>query len=103
MLADRVVKDERSDRSRTPKPKKAGKGKRKSSQGERKREKARRPFSQDLLRNHKDKFVLKREGQEVCFAFQDDRCTDQGCVRAHVCAACGRNTSWKQCKCINVV
>ena len=101
MLADRVDKGERSDRSRTPKPKKAGKGKGSQAKGKGKG-KGKAPLFTDLLRNHKDKFVLKREGQEVCFAFQDDRCNDQGCVRAHVCAACGRNTSWKQCKCMNL-
>ena len=55
---------------------------------------------EDLVKKHEDKFVLKREGQEVCFKFQDGKCTDQGCVRAHVCAGCGRNAKWKQCKCL---
>ena len=55
---------------------------------------------EDLLKEHRDKFVLKRAGQEVCYKFQDGNCSDQGCVRAHVCAACGRNASWKQCRCL---
>ena len=35
------------------------------------------------------------------FKFQDEKCQDQGCVRAHVCAGCGRNAPWIKCKCIN--
>ena len=54
---------------------------------------------EDLINQHRDKFVLKRDGQELCFKFQDEKCTDQGCVRAQVCAVCGRNTSWKQTRC----
>ena len=46
------------------------------------------------MKQHKNKFVLKRDGQEVCFKFQDGNCTDQGCVRAHECAGCGRNAPW---------
>ena len=64
MHADRVDKGERSDRSRTPKPKKGGKAKGSQAKGKGKG-KGKAPLFTDLLRNHKDKFVLKREGQEV--------------------------------------
>ena len=60
---------------------KAGKGKAKGSAP---KSKGRGTRFEDLVRQHKDKFVLKREEQEVCFKFQDGNCTDQGCVRAHV-------------------
>ena len=40
----------------------------------------------DLLKQHRDKSVLKRgDHQELCYKFQDEKCTDPGCVRAHVC------------------
>ena len=40
---------------------------------------------EDLMKQHRDRFVLKRDGQEICYKFQDEKITDQGCVRAHVC------------------
>ena len=87
------------DRSRSPRgaQKKTLKGKGKARGG---RPKGKGSRFEDLLKQHRDRFVLKREGQEVCYKFQDDRCMDQGCVRAHVCAGCGRHTSWKQCRCL---
>ena len=89
------------DRSRSPMVTKkkssrgnAGKGKAKG--------KGKPPHFEDLIKQHRDKFVLKRDGQEVCLKFQDGNCNDSGCVRAHVCAACGRNASWKQCRCMKL-
>ena len=77
----------------------------KGSQGERLAKckgKGRGTRFEDLVKQHKDKFVLKRDGQEVCFKFQDGNCSDQGCVRAHVCAGCGRNAPWQQMQMLQV-
>ena len=86
------------DRSRSPRGSKkkaprANSGKSKSKGGGSKGKGSR---FEDLIKQHRGKFVLNRDGQELCCKFQDGKCTDQGCVRAHVCASCGRNTSWKQ-------
>ena len=99
LMADRSSGGKGRDRSRSPRgaQKKTPKGKGKARGGGPKGKGSR---FEDLLKQHRDRFVLKREGQEVCYKFQDDRCMDQGCVRAQVCAGCGRNTSWKQCRCL---
>ena len=106
LLADRYSSGGKGlERSRSPRA-----SRRKTSQGKGAKgnakgggvSKSKNSRFEDLVKKHKDKFVLKREGQEVCFKFQDGKCTDQGCVRAHVCAGCGRNAPWKQCKCLKL-
>ena len=96
LLADRSLTCGKGrDRSRSPRQlngnQKKGKGKGKDSV----------PFA-ELMKQHEAKFTLKRGDQEICFKFQDDKCQDRGCVRAHVCAGCGRNTPWIKCTCINL-
>ena len=104
LMADRSSGSKGRDKSRSPRGAKkkvsqdnSGKGKARGGGA-----KGKSPRFEDLLKQHRDKFVLKRDGQEVCFKFQDGNCTDKGCVRAHVCAACGRNTWWKQCRCMKL-
>ena len=36
----------------------------------------------------------------VCFRFQEKRCVDAACSRAHVCVGCGNATSYDDCKCL---
>ena len=82
LLADRSSSGGKvSDRSRSPRVSrkkgsqgKAGKGK---GKGGAPKGKGRGTRFDDLVRQHRDKFVLKRDGQEVCFKFQDGNCTDQ--------------------------
>ena len=55
---------------------------------------------EDLMKQHRDKFVFKREmDRKFVTSSKGEKCTDQGCVRAHVCAG-ARNTFWKQCRCL---
>ena len=71
LLADRSSSGGKvRDRSRSPRV-----SRKKGSQG--KAGKGRGTFFEDLVRQHKDKFVPTRVGQEVCFKFQDGNCTDQ--------------------------
>ena len=36
----------------------------------------------------------------VCFRFQEKRCVDAACSRAHVCVGCGNATGYDDCKCL---
>ena len=106
LLADRSSSGGRvRDRSRSPRvSKKSSQGKagKEEGKGGAPKGKGKGTSFEDLVRQHKDKFVLKRDGQEVCFKFQGGICTDQGCVRAHVCAGYGRHVSWKQLQMLEV-
>ena len=103
LLADRSLSGGKGkDRSRSPKPLKRLPGGANGSQrkGNGKGNKS-TPFSK-LMKQHKAKCTLKRGDQVHCFKFQDEKCQDQGCVRALVCAGCGRNAPWIKCRCIKL-
>ena len=85
LLADKASSGGKGrDRSRPPRNSKKQATRKNGGEGKSKGSGAKGKGScfEELLKQHRDKFVLKREGQQLCFKLQDDKCTDQGCVRA---------------------
>ena len=97
--APKAIMDKPRDRSRTPKVilKKKGKG---NSKGQKKGQQT--TFA-DLraMKSFKGKFMSQHNGTEICWKFQDMKCMDSSCARAHVCAGCGGNTPFSRCGCVS--
>ena len=96
--APKAIMDQPRDRSRTPKSnQKKEKG---NSKGQKK---GQHPTFADLRarKSFKGKCMSQHNGTEICWKFQDMKCSDSACARAHVCAGCGRNAPFSRCGCVS--
>ena len=97
--APKAIMDQPRDRSRTPK----GSQKKKGTGNSKGQKKWQQPTFADLRarKSFKGKFMSQHNGTEICWKFQDMKCTDSACARAHVCAGCGPNTPFSRCGCVS--
>ena len=68
-----------------------GKGKKNNSKGNKKRK------NENQGNDRGNWKFFKKDGVQVCFAFNKDGCRDKGCKRAHVCTICGKEHSAREC------